>query len=190
MVVSEPVVGAALGVGSVLCVSGRGTTWSTVTTQTTQTYRQNQVLCTYVEIVQNCQGAQLLASDAWSEWSSDILCVAWSVSAAISLRVSIYLWLLSGVPPGLVVLGQQQLLVEQVHPLLPLDVQSGTHSQGRLVAWLGALMNTDVNNTLISRQKKTKKNKNQQQHVNSVKKICTADQRSLKGASRLQPTHH
>lgn len=66
---------------------------------------------------------------------------------------SIYLRLVSGVPPGLVVLGQQQLLVEQVHPLLPLDVQRGTHPQRRLTAWLGALVTKDVNNTLIGKQK-------------------------------------
>lgn len=35
MAVSEPGGGVALEVGSVLCVSGRGTTWSTVTTQAT-----------------------------------------------------------------------------------------------------------------------------------------------------------
>lgn len=76
-----------------------------------------------------------------------------SVCASVCYKsacVSIYLWLRSGVPPGLVVLGQQQLLVELVHPLLPLDVQSGTHPQGRLIAWLGALMTMDVNNTLIT----------------------------------------
>lgn len=57
----------------------------------------------------------------------------------------IHLGLVSGVPPGLVVLGQQQLLVEHVHPLLPLDVQSGTHPQGCLIAWLGALMTKKQN---------------------------------------------
>lgn len=75
------------------------------------------------------------------------------ISGAIIMRLSIYLALVSGVPPGLVVLGQQHLLVEQVHPLLPLDVQCGTHPQGRLIAWLGALMITYVNNTFVSRQK-------------------------------------
>ena len=62
-----------------------------------------------------------------------------------SVCASIYLRLVSGVPPGLIVLGQQHLLVKQVHPLLPLDVQCGTHPQRRLTTWLGALMITDVN---------------------------------------------
>lgn len=37
--VSEPEGGAAWGVGSVLCASGMGTTWSTATSQPTQTHR-------------------------------------------------------------------------------------------------------------------------------------------------------
>ena len=64
--------------------------------------------------------------------------------------MSLYLWLLSGVPPGLVILCQQQLLVEHVHPLLPLDVQRGSHPQWCLTGWLGALTTRDVNNTLIN----------------------------------------
>lgn len=39
---SGPGGGAVLGVGSVLCVSGRGTTWSTVTTQPAHTQTHNQ----------------------------------------------------------------------------------------------------------------------------------------------------
>lgn len=74
---------------------------------------------------------------------------------SVAISVSLYLWLLSGVPPGLVVLCQQQLLVQHVHPLLPLDVQRGTHPQGCLIGWLGALTTRDLNNTLIGKQKHT-----------------------------------
>lgn len=66
--------------------------------------------------------------------------------------MSTYMWLMSGIPPSLVVLGQEQLLVQQVHPLLPLDVQGGTHPEGRLVARLRALMSTDFNKAFMSRQ--------------------------------------
>lgn len=66
--------------------------------------------------------------------------------------VSTHLWLAPGAPPGLVVLGLQQLLVQHVHPLLPLDVQSGAHPQGSLVARLGAWKHKGVENTLMSRQ--------------------------------------
>lgn len=56
---------------------------------------------------------------------------------------SIYRSLWPVVPRGLVVLGQQQLLVQYVHPLLPLDVQSGPHTQRRLTARLGACTDAD-----------------------------------------------
>lgn len=52
---------------------------------------------------------------------------------------STHLGLLSAVPPGFAELSQQHLLVEQVHPLLPLDFQSGAHPQGSLLFGLGAL---------------------------------------------------
>lgn len=55
------------------------------------------------------------------------------------VRGATYLRLLSGVPPRFAVMGQQHLLVQQVHPLLPLDFQSGAHPQGRLLVGLGAL---------------------------------------------------
>lgn len=71
-----------------------------------------------------------------------------------ALESTYLLLLLSGAPPGLVVLGQQQLLVQHVHPLLPLDVQSGSHPQRRLVAGLGALMTTDVEIKLLDGQNK------------------------------------
>lgn len=70
----------------------------------------------------------------------------------MTVSVSTYLRLMSGIPPSLVVLGQEQLLVQQVHPLLPLDVQGGAHPEGRLVARLRALMSTDFNNAFMSRQ--------------------------------------
>lgn len=50
-----------------------------------------------------------------------------------------YLLLAPGVPPGLAVLGQQQLLIKHVHPLLSLYVQGGSHPQGALIARLRAL---------------------------------------------------
>lgn len=62
------------------------------------------------------------------------------------------MWLMSGVPPSLIVLCQEQLLVQQVHPLLPLDVQGGPHPEGRLVGRLRALMSTDFNKAFMSRQ--------------------------------------
>ena len=40
--------------------------------------------------------------------------------------------------PGVVELSQEQLLVQKVHPLLPLDVQGGPHPQGHLLGGLGA----------------------------------------------------
>ena len=38
----------------------------------------------------------------------------------------------------MVELSQEQLLVQKVHPLLPLDVQGGPHPQGSLLGGLGA----------------------------------------------------
>ena len=52
--------------------------------------------------------------------------------------VCVYLGLRPGAASGLVVLGQQQLLIQQVHPLLPLDVQRGAHPQGALAGGLRA----------------------------------------------------
>lgn len=43
-----------------------------------------------------------------------------------------------GVPPHLGQLGEQHLLVQHVHPLLPLDVKCGAHAHGRLLRGLAA----------------------------------------------------
>lgn len=50
----------------------------------------------------------------------------------------VYLLLPPGIPPGLAVLGQQQLLIKHVHPLLPLYVQGGSHPQRAFIARLRA----------------------------------------------------
>lgn len=62
----------------------------------------------------------------------------------------VYLLLPPGVPPGLAVLGQQQLLIKHVHPLLPLDVQGGSHPQRALIARLRAL-NSSATDELIAK---------------------------------------
>lgn len=105
---SGPGGGAAPAGDSVLCVSGRGTIWSSATSQATQKVR---------EMVNRAK----------------------TRPAATDASGSTYLWLLSGVPPRFAVLSQQHLLVEQVHPLLPLDFQSSAHPQGSLRFGLGAL---------------------------------------------------
>lgn len=64
---------------------------------------------------------------------------------------AMYLWLMPGVPSCLAVMSQEHLLVKQVHPLLPLDFQSGTHPQGCLLTGLGALPTTHTSEAKISR---------------------------------------
>lgn len=58
---------------------------------------------------------------------------------------------MSGVPSCLAVMSQEHLLVEQVHPLLPLDFQSGAHPQGCLLTGLGALATTHTSEAKMSR---------------------------------------
>lgn len=104
--------------------------------------------------------------------------------------MSTYMWLMSGIPPSLVVLGQEQLLVQQVHPLLPLDVQGGTHPEGRLVARLRALMSTDFNKAFMSRQNPSGPTYNSSALKGSTRKcsFCiTAMIKCLKCASIIIP---
>lgn len=56
----------------------------------------------------------------------------------------VYLLLAPSVPSGLAVLGQQQLLIKHVHPLLPLYVQGGSHPQRTLITRLRALNNSEL----------------------------------------------
>lgn len=104
----------------------------------TDIHRQNQAVfhiwlckCMYMHVFVCWRWA----TSNWQVESS----VCQSVDQCGNKCVFIYLLLLSGVPPRLVVLCQQQLLVEHVHPLLPLDIQCGAHPQGCLMSWLGAL---------------------------------------------------
>lgn len=74
MGVSEPGAGAALEVGSDLFVSGRGTTWSTVTTQTihkhTHTEAESRTLYMFRDHTVNTSAI----TDAQSEFRSDTVC--------------------------------------------------------------------------------------------------------------------
>lgn len=119
--VSEPEVGAALGVHSAHGASEKITTWSTVIAQPTRTHVYTQPpprkeLTIKIPPMRSLHFAFNLCTD---------------------LRLT------CGVPSSLVILGQEQLLVQQIHSLLPLNVQSGPHPQRRLIAWLGALKNND-----------------------------------------------
>lgn len=66
-------------------------------------------------------------------------------------HMAMYLWLMSGVPSCLAVMSQEHLLVKQVHPLLPLDFQSGAHPEGCLLTGLGALATIHTSEANISR---------------------------------------
>lgn len=122
---SVPAGGAALGVGSVPCASTRGTTWSTAAARPTQGDAHFPVFYT--------------------------LCVCSLFSAEPIIGLFVYLLLPPGVPPGLAVLGQQQLLIKHVHPLLPLYVQGGSHPQRALVARLRGF-NSSGTDSLLQKQ--------------------------------------
>lgn len=116
--------GGAAPADPALCASGRGTICSSATGRAGQKV---------METVKTA-GAAGVSGTVWGGSGST------------------YLRLLSAVPPGFAVMSQQHLLVQQVHPLLPLDLQGGAHPQRRLLAGLGALA-TDTGRNMAQRRR-------------------------------------